>query len=166
MIPPAPRSDPDHGPTTGRSGHSPCALPEPREFSDDEVAFLTAVATLVMLAVERYRVEQVTRDAALHDPLTGLANRTLALDRLALALARRQRERIDIAVLVLDLDGFKTINDSLGHAAGDEVLLALAPRLTERSARRTRSRGSAETSSSSSAPTSPARTARPRSPSG
>ncbi len=106
-------------------------VPEPREFSDDEVAFLTAVATLIMLAVERYRVEQVTRDAALHDPLTGLANRTLALDRLALALARRQRERIDVAVFVLDLDGFKTINDSLGHAAGDEVLLALAPRLSE-----------------------------------
>ena len=72
----------------------------------------------------------MTRHAALHDPLTGLPNRTLALDRLAHALARRQRERIDVAVFVLDLDGFKTINDSLGHAAGDEVLLALAPRLT------------------------------------
>ena len=72
----------------------------------------------------------MTRHAALHDPLTGLPNRTLALDRLAQALARRQRERIDVAVFVLDLDGFKLINDSLGHAAGDEVLLALAPRLT------------------------------------
>ena len=72
----------------------------------------------------------MTRHAALHDPLTGLPNRTLALDRLAQALARRQRERIDVAVFVLDVDGFKLINDSLGHAAGDEVLLALAPRLT------------------------------------
>ena len=72
----------------------------------------------------------MTRHAALHDPLTGLPNRTLALDRLAQALARRQRDRIDVAVFVLDIDGFKLINDSLGHAAGDEVLLALSPRLT------------------------------------
>jgi len=103
---------------------------EPYEFSADEVEFLTAVATLIVMAVERDRVEQVTRHASLHDPLTGLPNRTLALDRLEHALARRRRERIDIAVFVLDIDGFKLINDSLGHAAGDEVLLALAPRLT------------------------------------
>jgi len=103
---------------------------EARAFFDDEVGFLTAVATLVVIAVERHRKEQLTRHAALHDPLTGLPNRALALDRLAHALARRQRERIDVAVFVLDLDRFKTINDSFGHAAGDEVLLALAPRLT------------------------------------
>ena len=103
---------------------------EPHDFSEDEVEFLTAIATLIIIAVERDRGEQVTRHAALHDPLTGLPNRTLALDRLAQALARRRRERIDVAVFVLDIDGFKLINDSLGHAAGDEVLLALAPRLT------------------------------------
>jgi diguanylate cyclase (GGDEF)-like protein/PAS domain S-box-containing protein len=102
---------------------------EPRAFTDDEVAFLTAVATLIIIAVERDRDELVTRHAALHDPLTGLPNRTLTLDRLAQALARRKRERIDVAVFVIDIDGFKLINDSLGHAAGDEVLLALAPRL-------------------------------------
>ena len=82
------------------------------------------------MAVERDRGEQVTRHAALHDPLTGLPNRTLALDRLEQALGRRQRDRIDVAVFVLDIDGFKLINDSLGHAAGDDVLLALSPRLT------------------------------------
>jgi diguanylate cyclase (GGDEF)-like protein/PAS domain S-box-containing protein len=103
---------------------------EAHDFSEDEVEFLTAIATLIIIAVERDRGEQVTRHAALHDPLTGLPNRTLALDRLAQALARRRRERIDVAVFVLDLDGFKLINDSLGHAAGDEVLLALSPRLT------------------------------------
>ncbi len=103
---------------------------ERRAFSEDEVAFLTAVATLIIIAVERHRGEEETRHAALHDPLTGLPNRILALDRLDQALARRHRERIDLAVFVLDVDGFKLINDSLGHAAGDEVLLTLAPRLT------------------------------------
>jgi diguanylate cyclase (GGDEF)-like protein/PAS domain S-box-containing protein len=103
---------------------------EPHTFTADEAEFLSALATLIIIAVERDRGEQVTRHAALHDPLTGLPNRTLAIDRLAQALARRHRERIDLAVFVLDVDGFKLINDSLGHAAGDEVLLELAPRLT------------------------------------
>ena len=103
---------------------------EPRAFSQEDVAFLSAIATLITVAVERHRDEQATRHAALHDPLTGLPNRTLVLDRLAQALARRRREHIDVAVLVLDVDRFKSINDSLGHAAGDEVLLAFAARLT------------------------------------
>jgi diguanylate cyclase (GGDEF)-like protein/PAS domain S-box-containing protein len=99
-------------------------------FSAEDASFLSAVATVIGVAVERDREERATRHAALHDPLTGLPNRTLALDRLAHALARRRREGIGVAVLALDLDRFKTINDSLGHRAGDEVLLALAPRLT------------------------------------
>jgi diguanylate cyclase (GGDEF)-like protein/PAS domain S-box-containing protein len=102
----------------------------PHGFSEEDVAFLTAVAMLITVAVERHAEEEATRHAALHDPLTGLPNRTLAIDRLDQALARRQRERIDVAVFALDLDRFKMINDSLGHAAGDEVLLALAARLT------------------------------------
>jgi diguanylate cyclase (GGDEF)-like protein/PAS domain S-box-containing protein len=101
-----------------------------RVFSDDEVGFLVSVANLITVAVTRDRTEQATRHASLHDPLTLLPNRTLALDRLAQALARRAREGINVAVLALDLDRFKLINDSLGHAAGDTVLLALAPRLT------------------------------------
>jgi diguanylate cyclase (GGDEF)-like protein/PAS domain S-box-containing protein len=103
---------------------------EPHRFSEDDVAFVTALATLVIVAVNRDREEQATRRAALHDPLTGLPNRTLALDRLEHAMARREREGIDVAVFVLDVDRFKLINDSFGHAAGDDVLLALAPRLT------------------------------------
>ena len=94
------------------------------------MAFLSAIATLITVAVERHRDEQAARHAALHDPLTDLPNRTLALDRLAYAVNRRQREGIDVAVLVLDVDRFKTINDASGHAAGDEVLLVLAGRLT------------------------------------
>ena len=78
--------------TTSRSGSSTSTPASARAFSEDEVAFLTAIATLIIIAVERDRDEQATRHAALHDPLTGLPNRTLALDRLAHALARRQRE--------------------------------------------------------------------------
>ena len=103
---------------------------EPRRFSEDEIECLTAIAALIAVAVERDREERATRHGALHDPLTDLPNRTLALDRLAHALARRRREGIEVAVLMLDLDRFKIINDSLGHAAGDEALLSLAPWLT------------------------------------
>jgi diguanylate cyclase (GGDEF)-like protein len=100
-----------------------------RSFSPDDVNFLVAVANVLSAAVERHRKEEITRHAALHDPLTGLPNRALVLDRLDLALARRRRDGIDVAMLMLDLDRFKIINDSLGHAAGDDLLLALASRL-------------------------------------
>jgi diguanylate cyclase (GGDEF)-like protein len=67
---------------------------------------------------------------ALHDPLTGLANRTLLLDRLAHAMAGTARRSQQVGVLYLDLDGFKGVNDSLGHDAGDRLLVAVAQRLT------------------------------------
>jgi diguanylate cyclase (GGDEF)-like protein/PAS domain S-box-containing protein len=102
-----------------------------RRFSTDDVNFLVAVANVLSAAVERQRKEEAARHAALHDPLTGLSNRTLALDRVDRALARRRRDATGVAVLVLDLDRFKIINDSLGHAAGDQVLVALASRLQE-----------------------------------
>ena len=69
------------------------------------------------------------RHLALHDPLTGLANRTLFADRVAHALDRAERDGTEAAVLYLDLDGFKHLNDALGHAAGDQVLVAAAERL-------------------------------------
>jgi len=102
-----------------------------RRFSADDVNFLVAVANVLSAAVERHRKEELARHAALHDPLTGLPNRTLALDRLDRALARRRRDGTDVAMLLLDLDRFKVINDSLGHAAGDQVLVALATRLRD-----------------------------------
>lgn len=66
---------------------------------------------------------------AFHDPLTGLANRQLFLDRLTIALARSQRHPARVAVFFLDLDRFKMVNDSYGHDVGDEVLKALAERI-------------------------------------
>jgi diguanylate cyclase (GGDEF)-like protein len=74
--------------------------------------------------------ERFTRDA-LHDPLTGLANRALFLDRLQHALSATGRHRAPLATIVLDLDGFKEINDSYGHSVGDELLCAVAKRLTD-----------------------------------
>ena len=69
------------------------------------------------------------RHQAFHDPLTGLANRALFADRVSRVLARRHRPPERAAVLFFDLDDFKTINDSLGHAAGDELLREVARRL-------------------------------------
>ena len=66
---------------------------------------------------------------SLHDPLTGLPNRILFRDRLVHALERGHRENTPTCVLVVDLDGFKAINDALGHAVGDAVLVAFADRL-------------------------------------
>ncbi len=75
--------------------------------------------------------EQHLRHTALHDNLTGLPNRALLMDRLDSALTRAERTHREISVLFCDLDGFKRINDSAGHAAGDQVLLEIADRLTK-----------------------------------
>ena len=66
---------------------------------------------------------------AMHDPLTGLANRELLEDRLRSAITVAHRQLRTVSVLLLDLDGFKTVNDTFGHAAGDDVLVEVARRL-------------------------------------
>jgi diguanylate cyclase (GGDEF)-like protein/PAS domain S-box-containing protein len=78
---------------------------------------------------ERKAFEDELRHQAFHDSLTGLANRALYEDRLQHALARNLRASHSLAVLFLDLDDFKTVNDSLGHRAGDVLLKAIAARI-------------------------------------
>ena len=78
---------------------------------------------------ERKVLERQLEHQALHDPLTDLPNRLLFMDRLKHALARTERREESIAVLFLDLDNFKLINDSFGHAVGDQLLLQVADRL-------------------------------------
>lgn len=77
----------------------------------------------------RKRVEELIRALALHDPLTGLPNRTLFQDRLNQALARTRREGGVVAVMVFDLGGLKEVNDTFGYAAGDWLLRQVADRL-------------------------------------
>jgi diguanylate cyclase (GGDEF)-like protein/PAS domain S-box-containing protein len=84
---------------------------------------------IVRDTTERHRLEDQLRYQSLHDELTGLANRSLLRDRLGHALARSARDNVRIAVLLLDLDTFKSINDSLGRVAGDGILVELAERL-------------------------------------
>ncbi|HKE78998.1 MAG TPA: EAL domain-containing protein [Solirubrobacteraceae bacterium] len=79
---------------------------------------------------ERKSAELELAHRALHDGLTGLPNRTLFLDRLGLALRQSRRRESGLAVLFLDLDRFKVVNDSLGHKAGDRLLVDVAMRLS------------------------------------
>jgi diguanylate cyclase (GGDEF)-like protein len=102
-----------------------------REFTQQDVSFMQAIANVLANAIERRVAEQRTQHEALHDPLTGLPNRNLFLDRLEHALSVAARRETAISVLFLDLDQFKLVNDSLGHAAGDELLAAVAPRIEE-----------------------------------
>ncbi len=95
-----------------------------------QVARLTeANARLTALAAQREQEVEKMRYSAYHDELTGLPNRTLLLDRLNQALARAKRQHKQLALLLLDLDGFKDVNDRLGHAAGDKLLQRVAERL-------------------------------------
>jgi len=77
----------------------------------------------------RYQEQQAILHQATHDALTGLANRTLLVDRLEQALAMAQRYGYMVALMFMDLDGFKAVNDSFGHDIGDKLLIAVSRRL-------------------------------------
>jgi diguanylate cyclase (GGDEF)-like protein len=97
--------------------------------TESEVQFLESVANVLAGAIEREEFESQIRRQALHDPLTGLPNRRLFLDRLQHWLTLAPRRGKLAAVLFLDLDRFKFVNDAYGHDAGDRLLLAVVPRL-------------------------------------
>ncbi len=88
------------------------------------------VTRIAGIAIERRRSEERIGHMAHHDDLTGLPNRALLDDRLAQALVQARRSGRAVALLFVDLDGFKFVNDSFGHAVGDAMLIAVAARLS------------------------------------
>jgi diguanylate cyclase (GGDEF)-like protein/PAS domain S-box-containing protein len=98
-------------------------------FARDAEGRVTQVIGAAVDITARKAAEERIEHLALHDALTGLPNRALLLDRLGHALARARRAGTGIAVLALDLDGFKDVNDSFGHEAGDRLLHAVAERI-------------------------------------
>ncbi len=90
---------------------------------------LNGLAAQASTAIANARLVDQIRFQAVHDSLTGLPNRALILDRTELMLARARRDRIQIAALFIDLDGFKDVNDALGHGVGDQLLRAVTERL-------------------------------------
>jgi len=103
---------------------------EPRGPQPNEERLLELATQLAALALERWQESEELRHRAFHDPLTGLPNRLLFLDRLEHAVARADRDGGGIAVLFLDLDDFKRVNDTWGHTVGDAVLQEAAARLS------------------------------------
>ncbi|MCO5327298.1 MAG: EAL domain-containing protein [Solirubrobacterales bacterium] len=102
---------------------------EGHEYTEAERDILVAFAKHASIALTDARTVQDAIDQALQDPLTNLPNRALLADRLDTALARAERHGHEAAILFCDLDEFKNVNDSLGHAAGDELLVAVGRRL-------------------------------------
>ncbi|CAN5897253.1 hypothetical protein BH20ACT6_BH20ACT6_11720 [soil metagenome] len=95
----------------------------------EETSCLQSVANVLAASMARRDIEDAAVSQALHDPLTGLANRRLLRERLEQALHVTRNEGTGLALLLLDLDRFKDINDTLGHDVGDEVLRIVASRL-------------------------------------
>lgn len=98
---------------------------------EDDLALLRITAEILGNAIARKQSEATIKNMAYHDALTNLPNRMLFEDRLQMALRHAKRNEQMVGVLFLDLDGFKTINDSLGHHMGDSLLKTVAERLTK-----------------------------------
>jgi diguanylate cyclase (GGDEF)-like protein len=108
---------------------SSATLRKPQAHHEEHLTFLEAITDVVEAASARFRAVEESRRAALHDPLTGLANRTLIMDHLELALRRATRRSTLAAVIFIDVDRFKGINDTFGHPTGDELLVSVAEQL-------------------------------------
>jgi diguanylate cyclase (GGDEF)-like protein/PAS domain S-box-containing protein len=101
---------------------------EQRKPTPEEVALLDRSMNLAAIAIDRHRLQTALEHRAQHDALTGLPNRTALIDRIEQALSRARSSGYSVAVLFVDLDRFKLINDSLGHAVGDVLLEQVAAR--------------------------------------
>jgi diguanylate cyclase (GGDEF)-like protein len=102
---------------------------EPRRFDADSANFMQSVANTLAAFIERKATEDRLSYMAQFDALTGLPNRSMYLDRLGQTLIEAERNKLAVAVLFVDIDRFKTVNDTLGHAAGDLLLVKIAERL-------------------------------------
>ena len=119
--------------------------PEVARFTERGERLATGIASQAAISIDNARLYQAAQSEiearrraeadlahqATHDPLTGLPNRVLLHDRLGQGIAHLGRDQRAIAVLLFDIDRFKVVNDSLGHAAGDEILVAVADRLPQ-----------------------------------
>jgi len=98
-------------------------------FGDEEVSFVHAISSVLTTALQRIDSEARLSYLAQFDPLTRLPNRALLADRFAQMIAQAKRRHSQLAVLFIDLDGFKAVNDTVGHAGGDVLLKEVAMRL-------------------------------------
>ncbi|CAI7980693.1 GGDEF domain-containing protein [Frankia sp. Hr75.2] len=125
------RADPAADPATTGGRRDGQASPEPSTapFAPGEVEFVDTVASVLGSAAVRFAMEREARYRALHDDLTDLPNRSALLDHLNHSLERSRDNRSGVGVVFVDLDGFKAVNDTFGHNAGDDVLRQVATRL-------------------------------------
>jgi diguanylate cyclase (GGDEF)-like protein len=100
-----------------------------REFDELTIELHQALARQAALVLDRIHLQAELQELAMHDQLTGLANRNLLSERLSHALAFAERSGRPMSLIFLDLDGFKIVNDGLGHRVGDAVLQTIAHRI-------------------------------------
>ena len=104
---------------------------DPYCFSASSTDFLRSLANILATAIDRKKTEERLTYLAQFDPLTGLPNRNLFLDRLKQAMEHAQRNQERLAVVFADLDRFKIVNDTMGHGTGDRLLVQVAQRLQQ-----------------------------------
>jgi diguanylate cyclase (GGDEF)-like protein len=106
-----------------------CLFSRPREFDEQFFELQRALGRQASQTLVRVRLQRQLSHLALHDQLTGLANRQLLLQSIDIAIHEAEQSGDPLSLVFLDIDGFKAVNDRLGHAAGDTVLRELAERL-------------------------------------